>query len=304
MAAPATQSCECAIIGAGPGGLTAAIYLARFHRQVLVFDGGMPRACWSPSNRNYPGFPEGISGEDLVVRFRQQVEAFQVDILQERVTKITRAGAGFCIEAGESVVEARTVLMATGVVDQWPPVLDAKKLAGRYVRTCPICDAYEASGKHVGLIGCGDKVAREALYLHHFTSQVTLFTNDLAAESPISAALLDRLRNEGIEIQEARLQDLEPLEEERVRVLLDDGPATDVDMLFTALGCHVNSELAVAVGASTDEQGYLLTDAYQATTVPGVYAVGDVTAAINQVTVAVGQAAVAATAIHNSLLDF
>src|SRR3712207_4288284 len=95
---PATESCDCAVIGGGPGGLTAAIYLARFNRNVLVFDAGKPRACWSPWNRNYPGFPEGISGAELVARFKQQAEEFKVRILPEWVTCLTRPGPNFCLQ--------------------------------------------------------------------------------------------------------------------------------------------------------------------------------------------------------------
>jgi thioredoxin reductase (NADPH) len=304
MTSSITESCECAVVGAGPGGLAAAIYLARFHRQVLVFDAGKPRACWSPWNRNYPGFPEGISGAEMVQRFRAQAGGFQVDFIEAPVTQLIRAGAGFCLQAGERAVEARAVILATGVTDVWPDVPNLEALAGRHIRVCPICDAYEASGKRVGLLGSGDKVAREALYLRHFTADVTLFTHGLECERPMAPALQDRLQDDGVAVRAACVRALEPLAGSGTRVCLEGGARVDVDMLFTALGCRANSRLAVELGAQADELGYLSTDSQQQTTVPGLYAVGDVSSAINQVTVAVGQAAIAATAIHNSLLDF
>ena len=301
---PPTESCDCAVIGGGPGGLTAAIYLARFNRNVLVFDAGKPRACWSPWNRNYPGFPEGISGAELVARFKQQAEEFRVRILPEWVTCLTHPGPNFCLQTDQRAVEARTVILATGAEDRWPDIPNLESFKGKRIRTCPICDAYEGNGRRVGLMGSGDRIAREALYLRQFTDDLTLFTIGLREEQPIAAPLLVRVEGEGIILREAPLLRLVPYQEEGVRVCLADGTEVEVDMLFTGLGCCVKSELALALGAEADEQGYLVTDRWQQTNVPGLYAVGDVTTSINQVTVAVGQAALAATAVHNSLLDF
>jgi thioredoxin reductase (NADPH) len=304
MTPPITQCCDCAVIGGGPGGLAAAIYLARFNRQVIVFDAGQPRARLSPWNRNYPGFPDGISGADLVKRFRAQAEEFKVRCILARVTSLTPTAEGFCIGAGKEAFEARRVILATGVQDRWPEVPNVHELAGKYIRVCPICDAYETNRKRVGLIGSGDKVAREALYLRRFTADVTLFTTGLRQRYPIDPALLGRLPKAAIGLEEAKVERLEPLRDEGVRVCMEGGGTVEVDRLFAALGCQVHSELATGLGAEADELGYLHVDAWQQTTVPGLYAVGDVTTAINQVTVAVGQAAIAATAVHNSLLDF
>ena len=299
-----TECCDCAIIGGGPAGLTAAIYLARSLRQVRLFDTGKPRVRWSPWNRNYPGFPDGISGPGLHDRIQQQADAFQVERIPERVVEIVRAEPGFCVRTAARTVGARRVILATGVMDRWPDVPNWDTLAGKRISVCPICDGYESVQQRAGIMGSGDKVARETLYVHHFTPHVSLFTIGLREKLPIAPELLERLEREGIPIHHAPLDELAPLGEEGVRVCLKDGTAVDLDILYTALGCHPNNDLAVALGAEVDEVGYVIVDQKQQTCVEGLYAVGDICASVNQVTIAVGQAATAATAVHNSLLDF
>jgi len=271
---------------------------------VLLFSTGAPRACWSPWNRNYPGFPDGISGAELVQRFQQQAETFNVRTIPERVERITRSGDSFELSTDQQTVQARRVILATGTRDSWPDVPDVERLAGRYIRVCPICDGYEGNGRRVGIIGCGDKPAREALYLRQWSDDVTLFSY---GDRAIDPELLERVRKEGVNIIDAPLSGIEPRSpdaEHEVSVHLRGGEQREIDLLFSALGCGPRSELVRSLGARLDEDGYIQVDAMQATSVPGLYAVGDVASSINQVTVAVGQAAIAATAVHNGLLDF
>jgi thioredoxin reductase (NADPH) len=300
-----TACCDCAVIGGGPGGLAAAIYLARFNRQVLVFCDGDPRVSLNPRNYNYPGFPEGLPGDELIHRFVRHAEQFNVDLVLERVESLTRSEEGFCVTSSGIAVQARTVILATGIRDRWPQVEGAREILGDRIRVCPICDAYETNGKRVGLVGLGDRVAKEALYLNDFATEVVVFTNGRERENPICRELAERLEREGIDVRPGCLERLEPIDEEGVLVRAEGDQPRQVDLLFSVLGYDVNNDLARAVGAELDEDGHVRTDFWQQTTVPGLYAVGDLTASpINQVTVAVGQAAIAATAIHNSLLDF
>lgn len=299
-----SQCCDCAVIGGGPGGMATALYLARFNRQVLVFSHGKSRAEWSPLNRNYPGFPDGLPGAELVQRFREQAEEFHARVIPRRVERLERTGEFFRLHAGDLIVEARRVVLATGIRDLWPELPGWERLAGSRIRVCPICDAYEGRGKRVGLIGCSDKVAREALYLREFTCEIVLFAHGRQEESPICDALLGRLDEAEISRRWSPIRKLLPEGENGVRVCLEDGAEESIDLLFSALGVEIHNGLATALGAETDEEGYVLTNRWQETTVPGFYAVGDVASAINQVTVAVGQAAIAATSVHNSLQDF
>jgi len=304
MSTPITECCDCAVIGGGPGGLTAAIYLARFDRKVVVFDTGQPRARYSPRNRNYPGFPEGLTGPEILERFQQQAERFKVRFIREAATGVGQVEDMFCVQVDGRAVQARRVILATGVTDLWPDMDGAADMRGDRIRVCPICDAYETNDHRVGLMGCGDKVAREALYIRHFTRHLTLFTHGLNEKSPICDELVQRLEQAGIDVREAPVTRLVPVGEEGVTLCLEDGQEQEVDLLFSALGARPNADLAVELGAQLDEDGYVCINAKQETTVPGLFAVGDVTSAINQVSVAVGQGAVAATSVHNSLLDF
>ena len=304
MSAPVLQCSDCAVVGGGPGGLAAAIYLARFNRQVLVYDAGKPRARWSPRNRNYPGFPEGLTGPEILERFAEQARRFHVSPTPAKVEGIDRTEAGFRIRAGSETAEVRKIILATGITDLWPQVPGAEELLGNRIRVCPICDAYETNGRSVGILGSGNKVAREALYLTGFTCRVTLFTHGLERQAPIDPALARRLEDKGVATVHRSVERMVARQEDGVTLFLEGDQSEEVDLLFSALGVRPNSELAASLGAQLDEQGYVVTDRWQQTSVPGLFAVGDVTFEINQVTVAVGQAAVAATAVHNSLLDF
>ena len=113
---------DCLIIGGGPAGLTAAIYLARFHLAVTVVDAGQSRALWIPETHNHAGFPEGISGADLLARMRQQATQYGTQILEREVSHIARDGDHFVLNDAEDKIVARTVLLATGVVNRRPDI--------------------------------------------------------------------------------------------------------------------------------------------------------------------------------------
>ncbi|MBV9883837.1 MAG: NAD(P)/FAD-dependent oxidoreductase, partial [Sphingomonadaceae bacterium] len=138
---------DCLIIGGGPAGLTAAIYLARFHLATRVIDAGNSRARWIPCTHNHAGFPDGISGEELIERMRAQAQLYGATIETERVTRLDRVeGGGFCATWGAGSVSARTILLATGTANRRPPMdesLHDEALARGLIRYCPICDGYE-----------------------------------------------------------------------------------------------------------------------------------------------------------------
>jgi thioredoxin reductase (NADPH) len=287
------------VIGAGPAGLTAATYLGRFRRRVLVADGGPPRACWIPVSHNMPGFPQGITGEGILDRMREQALEYGAVIEAGRVESLKRDGEGFIAGLNDRDVRARAVLLATGVADHHPDlpgVEDAVKRA--LVRICPICDAYEAIDKRIAIIGKDDLGVREAAFMRTYTDRITLIHVG-RPEALTERTALDRF---GITLVEGSIEDVR-LEDDHVRALCWGGQTHQFDMVYSALGTTPNADLAEGLKADTSEDDLLLTDAHQGTRIPGFYAAGDVVKGLNQIAVATSDAALAATAIHNRLRE-
>ena len=288
---------EVLIIGAGPAGLTAATYLARFRRRVLVADGGQPRACWIPLSHNMPGFPQGITGDAILRRMTEQAVEYGAVIEPGRVETLDRAGEGFTARLNGRTVRARAVLLATGVVDHHPDLPGVERAIERaLVRICPICDGYEAIDRAVAVIGNDDKGAREAAFLRTYSERVALIHIGPAE----ALTCRDELARVGVELICAPIDNVR-LEGDRVTALSWGGTFRAFDLVYSALGTSPNGELAAALGARLGEDWRLFTDAHQQTSVPGLYAAGDVVRGLNQIAVATAEAAVAATDIHNRL---
>lgn len=290
---------EVLIVGAGPAGLTAATYLARFRRRVLVADGGAPRACWIPVSHNMPGFPEGITGDAILKRMTDQAREYGAVIESGRVEGLTRDGGGFVARMNDREVRVRAVLLATGVIDHHPDLPGVERAIERsLVRICPICDGYEAIDKAVVVIGDDDKGVREAAFLRTYSDRVTLIHTGPAA------ALTDEteLARMGIELIRAPIDNV-TLEGDRVTALNWGGTFRSFDLVYSALGTSPNADLADSLDARTGKDGRLFVDARQQTSVAGLYAAGDVVRGLNQIAVASAEAAVAATSIHNALRE-
>ena len=294
---------DCAIIGGGPAGLTAAIYLARFHRQVTVFDRGGSRASLIPRSHNHAGFPEGIPGNELLVRMRAQAEMYGATVEAGNVTAVTADGEGdWRVEVAGTVHPARTVLFATGVDNRYPDIPKDehdRALAEGKLRYCPICDAYEATGQRIGVVGAESHGVAEALFLRRYSREVTLFT---LRECELHEKDRANLADAGVH------WDPRPVARydfggEGVRLHFADGEVAEMDTLYPALGSDPNIELIGQLGLQRDEGDCVLTDRHYRLGLKGLYAAGDIVAALDQISVAMGHAAVAATAIHNDLRD-
>ena len=295
---------DCLIIGGGPAGLTAAIYLARFHLDIMVVDGGKSRASWIPCTRNVSGFPDGIAGTELLRRMRDQACKYGAKIEDEFVTKLERDARTGRLTAtwGSGEAAARTVLLATGVSNRRPPMdeeLHDDALSRGLVRYCPICDGYEVTDKRVGVIGSGSHGVAEALFLRSFTADLTLIAPDKA---------LSLTGEDQRKLKEARIDCV-------------DGPAHAVattgdcivvdtaeghysfDSIYPALGSDTHTQLGEMVGAKLAGDACFLCDSHQRTSVPGLYAAGDVVHGLDQISHAMGEGGVAATTIRNDLND-
>ncbi len=292
---------DCVIIGAGAAGLTAAVYLARFRRRIAIVDGGASRLLSIPTSHNYPGFAGGIQGKELLARLRAHAAQYGVQVIPGTVERLERLADGSFIAAGaDAQWHARTVILATGVMDVEPDLPEVKRaVAQGCVRYCPVCDGFEAIGKRVAVIGRGKTGVGEALFVKHFADQVSLLAlDDVPRLSAREQARLDHARVQLVRDAVARLG----FDDGGVmQVDLRGGRRLHFDVVYVALGAMANSGLARLLGAACTEDGELIADAHQQSTVEGLYAAGDIAAGLNQITVAMGHAAIAATAIHNRL---
>jgi thioredoxin reductase (NADPH) len=291
---------DCLVIGGGPAGLTAAIYLSRFRRKTTVVDAGASRASLIPVSHNYPGFPDGIGGRELLGRLREQAARYGAAFIKGEVQHLERAADGFVARTGTEDIAARTVLLATGVMDVEPSLPNLKDaIRGGLIRHCPICDAYEVIDKTVAVIGRGMKGVNEARFLRHYTANLTLFT--LGTPHEITDDDRESLERCNVAIVDEALAEVCTRDGAIVGLRTRSGAVYSFDVLYSALGARIRSDLARSLGATCDEAGQIVVDERLRTTVEGVYAAGDVANDLNQIAVAAGHAAIAATCMHNAL---
>lgn len=293
---------DCLIVGGGVAGLTAAVYMGRYKRRALVVDDDGSRLKLIPRTRNVPGFPDGIEGPELLARLRAQAARYHVPMEAARIDRVQRLPDGsFRAEAGDRAWHARFLLLATGARDVEPEiegVVEATR-AGQ-VRYCPICDGYETEGRRVAVLGRAGHGLRESLFLANWGNEITWLS--MATQEEVGAADLAQLRAAGVRIADSPPHRIDcGVDGVGVRVQLQDGRQLEFDMLYPALGLHHACELATALGARACEDGQLEVDRHQQTTIEGLYVAGDVAMDLNQISVAAGHAAIAATAIHNRL---
>jgi thioredoxin reductase (NADPH) len=259
---------DCLIVGGGPAGLTAAIYLARFHLHVSVVDEGGSRALLIPKSHNVPGFPDGISGHDLVARMREHTRRYGADLIKGRIDDIRQTPSGFTAQSLDASWSAHSVLLATGVTNRRPDIDDethSEALARGHLRYCPVCDGYEVSGQNVAVLGSDARAVSEAEFLRSFTDRVTLVSTK---GQDFEGDLRRRL--------------------ERIGATIRLGPVEGMRLLAGGL------EVATA-------DGCIEVDRHQRTAIKHLYAAGDVVYGLDQISVCNGQAAIAAVAIRNDL---
>ena len=296
-AASADDRLDVLVVGAGPAGLTAATYLARFHRRFALVDAGKSRARWIPTSHNCPGFPHGIGGDALLDKLRAQAEGFGVSIEDGRIERLQRDDGGFIATAADGRAwRARFVLLATGVVDVMPAMdgLEAG-IAAHAVRLCAICDGYEASDADIAVLAPVDVGIHHAAFLRSFSRTVAVVPSEAGEPSPDCARVAAEA---GIELLPAAVS---MRCEADACVVEPEAGTRRFDTLYPVLGSDAQSRLATELGAAVDDNGELIVDARMQTSVDGIYAVGDVVSALNQISVAMGHAAIAASALHRRL---
>lgn len=291
---------DCLVVGGGPAGLTAGVYLARYRRRLLLVDAGGSRLAWIPRSRNVPGYPDGIEGRELLARLRDHARQYDVPTQQGRVERLSGGDGAFEAVVDGQTLRARKVLLATGAQDVVPdlPGADAGLAAGN-VRYCPICDGFETQRQRVAVLGRDIHGLRESLFVAGFDNQVTWLS--MGTQESVPPEPMARLRQRGVLIADQVPLHIRCRPGEGVEVEMVDGRRLTFDVLYPALGLEHASGLATELGAQVQPDGQLVVDDHLQTTVPGLYAAGDVAAGLNQIAVAYGHAAIAATAIHNAL---
>jgi thioredoxin reductase (NADPH) len=298
---------DCAILGGGPAGLSAALYLGRLKRRVVVIDDHEGRSTWHQVNRNYLGFPDGIHATKLRELGGEQARRYGAEMVAARATDVAMTGEGrerrFTLSTTRGDFTARSLIFATGVTDRFPEFEGSEECIGKSMFWCIICDGYEAQGKRVVVLGHNDRAASLALQLLVFTDKVTMVTGE--EELDVEPQRRAALREHGIEVHECGCQVYKCGREGHLASIgLGDGTEIELDMLFVAQWIEPNTELANKLNVNRDEHGYIRNDSEQCTNVDGVYAAGDVTKLYNhQVTSAVHEGGMAAAAVNYYLYE-
>jgi thioredoxin reductase (NADPH) len=293
---------DCLIVGGGPAGLTASIYAARFSLKVQVVDAGASRAALIPCTHNHAGFPDGISGRELIARMRRQAVKSGARVEFGQVKRIKPRDHAFVAETSTGLFHARTVLLATGVTNRCPTMgqgVHSAALAAGRLRYCPVCDGFEVTDQDVAVIGTAAPGVKEALFLRAYSERVTLVSPD--SRHVLTAKQRETLANAEIALMQGPVSDFR-LEPTGLSFSTPLGRRR-FEAVYPAMGSVAHSDLATALGAKVTSAGCITVDAHQRTSLPGLYAAGDVVIGLDQISHAMGEAGVAATTIRNDLAE-
>ncbi|RAP74165.1 NAD(P)/FAD-dependent oxidoreductase [Paenibacillus montanisoli] len=303
---------DCIIIGGGIAGLQAAIQLGRYAiHNVLVIDAGDGRSAICRSYRNLLGYPEGVSGTALRQAGRSQLAAYGIEVVTDTVMEarpIPGSPGGFelrCSKPGAPAYQAKTLLIATGVMDRLPDYPELRPCLGLTVFVCPDCDGYEIRGRSTIVLGAGDVGARMALTLRIWTDKLLYIDQAAEQRQAASGSMQEQLAAASIAYRyERELRVNADCDGNFHGVILPDGTILEAERAFVAYGGNeVKSSLAKQLGAKMHENSHIWNDPRsKMTSVPGVWAAGDVAVHSEQVSIAMGEGAQAAIWIHKTLL--
>jgi thioredoxin reductase len=292
---------DVAIVGGGPAGLTAALWLARYLHSVVVIDSGDPRN-WE--TRGINGFlgSQGIRSPDLRAQGRRDAEKFGAYFLDGEVCVVNNVnGERFSLQLPKgSEIEAKRILLAIGIKDIWPRIPGLGECYGETAHVCPDCDGYETRNCKTVVIGSGRKAVGMALALTTWTSRIVICTNGEPAN--IDAAGLKKLKELNIPVLEAVVDKISSVNGEIRCLNLDGGMQLDCDRLYFAIGQYPADDLGAQLKCERHESGLIKTDEHYQTTVQNVFAAGDIVGGTQLAIAAAADGAMAAIAIHASLV--
>ncbi|QGQ95266.1 NAD(P)/FAD-dependent oxidoreductase [Paenibacillus psychroresistens] len=294
---------DCIIVGGGIAGLQGAIQLGRYGHNVIVIDSGNGRSTLCRSYHNLLGWPNGVSGEDLRKLGKSHAESYGIQFITDTVTLVQKSEHGFEITLKLSPIqyESRTLLLATGVMDRFPPFPELLPCLGLTIYVCPDCDGYEIRNRRTIVMGSGAVGAEMALTLSNYTQQLIYINHE---NQSINDQLLTKLIAKGITYHAEIIAGLEVIAEGRFQgVHLQNGDFIEAERGFIAFGGNdVRTQLAEQLGIERMENKHILTHPRsKMTSVPNVWAAGDAGVHAEQVSVAMGEGALSAIWIHKAL---
>jgi thioredoxin reductase (NADPH) len=295
---------EIAIVGAGPAGLSAAVYAARFCRSTLVLHDGKARARRIARTYNMPGFDDGITGPELIERMTRHARQYHAKFVETTVTTANHQDGNFVLgDASGGIWRAKSLILATGInLNQI--ALDEgtheAAIANDVLRYCPICDGYEHRGKRIAVVGCDVSGAGEALFLRQFSDDITLLPKVEAELTPEERA---DLAAAGVRTIAAPVTRYAPQQDCMDVYVEGSTEPLRFDVLYPALGVTPRNELAASLSLKLDECGNTDAASPFGTDIPGLFCAGDLVEGLDQISVAIGHGAIAATKAHNWLRD-
>src|SRR5438477_3147872 len=280
---PENTTRDTVILGSGCSGLTAAIYAARSNLKPLVLEGHEPGGQLSITTlvENFPGWPEGIQGPELIENMKKQAVRFGAELRMAHLSSIDLTKHPIALNIGKDTLQTRTLIIASGASARWLGLPHRRALIGHGVSSCATCDGFFFSGKEIAVIGGGDSAMEEALFLTRFASKVTLIHR--RDQFRASKIMLDRAqKNPNIHfLTDTIVEDVLDVERKEVTALrlrnMKTGKGWDLpsSAMFLGIG-HIQNAKIFEGHLDMDQDGYLITRDYVFTRVAGVYACGDV----------------------------
>jgi thioredoxin reductase (NADPH) len=295
------QRFDVAVVGGGPAGLCAALWLARYLHRVVVVDSGDPRNWETRGINGFLGH-QGIRSPQLRSIGREEGAAYGVEFVGGIVdTALNETGDHFaiCLRDGKTI-EAQRILLAIGIKDVWPQIPGLESCYGETVHVCPDCDGYETLDKKTVVVGSGRKAVGMALALTTWTTEIVICTN---GEPPdMNQELLDRIKALNIPVLDEPIKCVLSRDKEIRGIELDGGMSLDCERLYFAIGQYPADDLGAQLGCKRDPMGRLVIDDRNHTSVRNVYAAGDIAPGPQVAIFAAASGAIAAMAIHASLI--
>ncbi|CAH0347140.1 NAD(P)/FAD-dependent oxidoreductase [Bacillus sp. CECT 9360] len=297
------KKADCIIIGGGIAGLQASIQLGRYNHNILVIDSNQGRSTVCKCYHNILGWPDGVSGEEIRRLGKQHAEKYGVHFVEDKVLNLQKLDGSFKMKTEKNEeYEAKTVFLATGLVDKLPDIENLFPCLGKNIYVCPDCDGYEVTGKKTVVLGGGNTGAHMAITLTYWSDDIVFINHE---QAPVEAAIAEDLDKHNIQvIKESVSKVLLDDKEDLIGFELNSGKIIEAERGFTGFsGNKMNSELAEQAGVRLNEKNHVLVyPRTKETSVAGIWAGGDLIAHSEQVTISMGDGSQAAIWIHKRLM--